>query len=192
MLRRVILSAVKRLSVLILIVTMAVWGQPGWSHQDDPKLDDLFARLQQTIDFNEARELEHWIWSIWLDSGDETVDKLMDRGSRAMESGNFPSALTAFNAVVEMAPDFAEGWNKRATLYWLMGDYDRSVSDIDETLALEPRHFGALSGLAMIREAQERPEDALDALRRAAAVHPLLPHIEKRIQHLERNMGEPI
>lgn len=171
---------------------MTVWGQPGWADQEDARLDALFARLQAPAEPAEHRRIEGQIWAIWLKSGDETVDKLMDRGIWAMESGNFSAALTAFNTIIELAPDFAEGWNKRATLYWLMGDYDRSVADIDKTLALEPRHFGALSGLAMIREAQDRPGAAAEALKRAGEVHPHMPNLDARIRQLERAAGEPI
>lgn len=176
----------------LIAVMVTVWGQPGWSHQDDPRLADLFAALQATDSNIEARVIEAQIWEIWISSGDPMLDRLMGSGIRAMNTGNFPSAMVAFNSIVEAAPDFAEGWNKRATLFWLMGDYQASIDDIDRTLELEPRHFGALSGLAMIRDAQEKPELALDALRRAVEVHPRIPNAKRRIQQLEQQLGEPI
>jgi Flp pilus assembly protein TadD len=173
-----------------LVVAMALsWGQPGWARQDDPRLDALFARLQVTSDEIEAIRVEQKIWEIWTTSGDESLDLVMMRGIRAMSERDYAVALVAFNTIVEAAPDFAEGWNKRATLYWLMGDYDASVADIDRTLALEPRHFGALSGLAMIRIAQDRPADAKDALERLVAVNPHAVDARRQLERLERVLG---
>ncbi len=161
------------------------------SDQRDPRLDPLFSQLAQG-DALEAARAEQAIWEIWLESGDDDTDRRMTRGVRAMNRGDFGGALAAFESVVEAAPGYAEGWNKRATLYWLMGQLDASVADIDRTLALEPRHFGALSGLAMIREAQGRPFEALEALEKVVKIHPKLPHLGERIDHLTRQLGEPI
>ena len=109
-----------------------------------------------------------------------------------MDQGDAQAAMGAFNAVIAAAPDFAEGWNKRATLFWLMGNHADSIADIDRTLALEARHFGALSGLSMIRESQHRPFEALEALEKVLAIHPRLPQLQLRIDHLTRQLGEPI
>jgi tetratricopeptide (TPR) repeat protein len=178
--------------IVLVVFAMAVWGQPGWAAQDDPRLDGLFADLRTADQARAAVAIETEIWRIWIETKDEALDLLMARGAAAMQSGNYRSALVAFNAIVEAAPDFAEGWNKRATLYWLMGEHEKSIADIDRTLALEPRHFGALSGLALIREAQDKPDLALDALKRAAAVHPRMGYLEQRIRQLNRALGEPI
>ena len=159
------------------------------ARQDDPRLDPLFARLRAAATVEEAGVAERAIWEIWLQSGDDTIDEMMNRGGYAMAAGDYQVALAAFNAVVEAAPDFAEGWNKRATLYWLMGNYDASVADIDRTLALEPRHFGALSGLAMIRASQNRPAAAIDALEKLLAIHPRSPGVRERLQRLEEKAG---
>lgn len=167
----------------------AVWGQPGWARQDDPKLDSLFAALQSVERPADLSRIEIEIWRIWLDSGDATLDAVMADGIRAMNGGDHAGALVSFNVLVESAPDFAEGWNKRATLYWLMGDFEASVADIDATLALEPRHFGALSGLAMIRLAQRRHQDAYDALRRMLAVHPHAEGARRQLERLGRQLG---
>jgi len=165
------------------------WGQPGWSRQDDPRLDDLFVLLAQTEDPQQLGQIEQSIWVLWLDSGDDSLNLMLQRGIQAMNQGDFPIALAAFNSVIETAPDFAEGWNKRATLYWLMGDYQASIDDIDKTLALEPRHFGALSGLSMIRSAQEKYEDAYQALKKMLEVHPRSPGVRARLKSLERYIG---
>ncbi len=173
-------------------VAIGTTGGVGLAAQDDEQLDALFAGLRASEDPREAARLEDAIWAIWLESGDETVDRSMAAGMRSMSRGDHRRALAAFDAVVQVAPRFAEGWNKRATLYWLMGDYEASVADIDRTLALEPRHFGALSGLAMIRETQGRPFEALEALERVMRIHPRLPNLGERIDRLSRQLGEAI
>ena len=184
---------VLRLGLLTLLITMAPsWGKTGWANQNDTRLDSLFSQLQITGSGQKARTIEKFIWKIWRESGDESVDQLMVDGVKAMGGGNYEGALIAFNSIVEGAPSFAEGWNKRATLYWLMGDFEKSVEDINRTLALEPRHFGALSGLAMIRESQERPLDALQAFERALEIYPAMPNAAERIRKLNRQLGEPI
>ena len=184
---------VLRLGLLTLLITMAPsWGKTGWANQNDTRLDSLFSQLQITGSGQKARTIEKFIWKIWRESGDESVDQLMVDGVKAMGGGNYEGALIAFNSIVKGAPNFAEGWNKRATLYWLMGDFEKSVEDINRTLALEPRHFGALSGLAMIRESQKRPLDALQAFERALEIYPAMPNAAERIRKLNRQLGEPI
>ncbi|HIM71453.1 MAG TPA: tetratricopeptide repeat protein [Alphaproteobacteria bacterium] len=184
---------VLRLGLLTLLITMAPsWGETGWANQNDTRLDSLFSQLQITDSGQKARTIEKFIWKIWRESGDKSVDQLMVDGVKAMGGGNYEGALIAFSSIVKGAPNFAEGWNKRATLYWLMGDFEKSVEDINRTLALEPRHFGALSGLAMIRESQERPLDALQAFERALEIYPAMPNAAERIRKLNRQLGEPI
>ncbi|MCE2392509.1 MAG: tetratricopeptide repeat protein [Proteobacteria bacterium] len=114
----------------------------------------------------------------------------MNRGIEAMGSGNHSEALEAFDSIVRAAPGFAEGWNKRATLYWLLGEHEASVRDIERTLALEPRHFGALSGLAMIRQEQGQVFDALDALERIARIHPHMPQLDEWMEDLSGGLAE--
>lgn len=180
----------RKLMTLCMVAMMSLtWGQPGWARQDDPRLDELFFRLAQTEDPQELGQIEQTIWVLWLDSGDDGLNEMMQRGVAAMNAGDFPIALAAFNTIIEAAPDFAEGWNKRATLYWLMGDYQASIDDIDKTLALEPRHFGALSGLSMIRSAQDKHEDAYNALKKMLEVHPNSPGARARLEALEKYVG---
>jgi len=158
----------------------------------DARLRELFARLAAAASEREAGAVEREIWSAWLATDDEKVAPWIARGLAAMEARDFAAALQAFDRVVELAPDYAEGWNKRATLHWLRGSFEQSVADIDRTLALEPRHFGALSGLAMIREAQGRPFEALEALEKLLHIHPRLPQLRERIEQLTAQLGEAI
>ena len=160
--------------------------------QNDPALSRLFDALAASQSVEEAAGYEREIWARWMQSGSDAVDRDLARGISAMDRGDARAAMAAFNAVIAAAPDFAEGWNKRATLHWVMGNHAESVADIDHTLALEARHFGALSGLSMIRESQHRPFEALEALERVVAIHPQLPQLQLRIDHLTRQLGEPI
>jgi len=178
-----------RLLAALLMVAAMAWSGNGAARQDDPRLDALFERLRLTADGYEANLIEREIWDIWTASGDESLDQVMERGIRAMSQGEHEVALVAFNAIIEAAPDFAEGWNKRATLYWLMGDFEASVADIERTLALEPRHFGALSGLAMIRMAQQRLADAAKALKAVIAIHPHAGDAARQLERIEQIIG---
>ena len=157
----------------ILVLSLAVAG-PAVSDQKDPRLEELFGQLHKVTDPIEALQVEQVIWRLWGQSGSETVDLLLGRGTEAMAARSFEPALALFNAVIELAPDFAEGWNKRATLYYMMGEYEASIGDIDRTLELEPRHFGALSGLGLVNVHLERWEDALTAFQRALEVNPTM------------------
>ena len=165
----------------------ALWGQPGWARQDDPKLDSLFAALQSAERPANLSGIEIEIWRIWLDSGDATLDAVMAEGIRAMNGGDHAGALVSFNVLVESAPDFAEGWNKRATLYWLMGDFEASVADIDATLALEPRHFGALSGTGDDPHGAAPPPGRL----RRAQAHARRPSARRKRAAPARTPGAP-
>ncbi|HEX9835384.1 MAG TPA: tetratricopeptide repeat protein, partial [Alphaproteobacteria bacterium] len=125
------------------------------------------------------------IWTIWHVSGDETIDRMMAEGVNAMTFRDLDRALAVFDAMVGKAPNFAEAWNKRATVRYLRGEHRGSIADIERTLALEPRHFGALSGLGLVSLALGRDEAALEAFRRALAVDPYLPGAAERIRELE-------
>lgn len=183
----------RRLFTALALVASLGFAVPGSAAQEDARLDELFERLKITGDPVEGRGLTSEIWSIWLWSDDESVDRLMRKGIVAMAERNFETALILFNAIVEEAPDFAEGWNKRATVHYLMGNYPASVSDVERTLALEPRHFGALSGLGLINMALGRDEVALKAFEAALEVNPHLPGPKANIEDIKRRLeGEAL
>ena len=152
--------------------------------QDDPRLNDLFLELKSAPTMGHAAGIEVQIWHLWNLTNDPAVDRILAGGTAAMNHGGFDAALASFNTVIEMRPDFAEGWNKRATLYYLTGDYERSIADVERTLALEPRHFGALSGLGLITMALARHGDALAAFEAALAVHPNMPNARRMVKRL--------
>ena len=159
------------------------------SDQRDARLDPLFARLQSTASDTEAQAIERRIWLIWSESAETRLDVLMQEGVVAMAQRRLRAALERFDRMVEQAPDFAEAWNKRATVHFLMGDYRASVRDIQRTLDLEPRHFGALSGLGLIYDALEQPAAALRSFEAAVAINPHLGSINARIEQLRRELG---
>jgi tetratricopeptide (TPR) repeat protein len=153
------------------------------------RLDALFGRLKATKDEAEGDAVVAEIWQVWLQSGDAGLDEAMQRAVLAM--GHVPGlALPILDDIVARAPQWAEGWNKRATVLFLLGEYDRSLADIERVLALEPRHFGALAGLGYIRMNQGESRQALAALRRALAVNPFLKERYGLIPALEKETGE--
>jgi tetratricopeptide (TPR) repeat protein len=158
--------------------------EPVSADQRDGRLDDLFARLKTTDDPVDAATLQQQIWQIWIEFEDASISQLMRRGMAAMAQGDHDAALDAFDSLVQQAPDFAEAWNKRATVFYLMGRLDESVSDIRQTLSLEPRHFGALSGLSLIYDAVEKPDAAIRSLEAALEINPHLQGSEDRIRML--------
>ena len=147
------------------------------------RLDGLFAQLAQENNPDWER-VQNDIWLLWSRSGSPSMDLLLLRAGRAMESGEHELALRFLDDLVRLAPDFAEGWNKRATVYFLLEEYGASVADIQRTLALEPRHFGALSGLGMILERVGDKQGAMRAYRRGLEIHPNLPGAAEGVERL--------
>jgi tetratricopeptide (TPR) repeat protein len=167
------LLLMKALRILALIAAILAASCGTLSAADAPtRLDTLLDQLQATADAAEAQRLERQIWTIWLDYGgaDELVPQLMRRGSAALLSRDYAVAEAAFTAVVDRAPDFAEAWDRRAVTRFLRGDCAGAIRDIDRTLALQPRHFGALFGLGLCRATLGDYQAALDAFERVLAV----------------------
>jgi len=134
------------------------------------------------------QQIEDSIRREWSKSGSPAMDLLLRRGQEAMESGDLQAAIEHLTALTDHAPDFAEGWNARATAYFHADDYGLALEDIRHTLALNPNHFGALNGLAVIFEALGREAEALEVYRAAAAIHPHRPEILEAIERLERTV----
>jgi tetratricopeptide (TPR) repeat protein len=128
---------------------------------------------------------EDALWTVWGRSGDARVDELFRRGVSEMNTERFRDSIATFTKVIEIKPDFAEGWNKRATAYYLAGDYRRSLADCDEVIKRNPQHFGALSGYGQIYLRLDRPDKALEYFRRALAVNPNLDGVPALIERLE-------
>lgn len=179
-------------AAILAMLLIAGPGQPALADQDDPRLDGLFERLQTTSSPAEAHAVEQRIWRVWLEADDAGVNRLMQQGLLAMRGQRYATALRAFDRLVEQAPEFAEGWNKRATVHFLMGNWRASVRDIQQTLALEPRHFGALFGLGLIYDALEQPEAALRSFEATLALNPHSESTRQRIELLRQQLrGSP-
>ena len=151
-------------------------------------LDFLFGALKAAPDEASAKHVEARIWAIWLQTPSDTVALLMTRAKTAMEAQNSDVALKLLDSVVKLRPDYVEGWNRRATLYYLRNDYAHSLQDIEQVLAREPRHFGALAGLGMIMQDLGDDKRALDAFRKALAVNP---HLDK-VPELVKTLSEKV
>ena len=181
-----------RLLLAAFLILSVLLSGTARADQDDPRLPGLFERLKSARSETEARLVEALIWRSWSASSDDEVNALMLRGMRALTDGNPRQALAVFDALVQHSPHFAEGWNKRATVYFLIGDFYASVSDIERTLQLEPHHFGALSGLGQIYLALGREDAALKAFEAALAIDPHLTGVKAAVEDIKKKrQGEP-
>ena len=152
-------------------------------------LDELFAKLLANAKSPAGERIEQEILRRFNRSGSATADLLMSWAVDAMEEKNYPHALDMLDQIIMLKPDFAEAWNKRATVHFLLDDYGDSLSDIRQTLALEPRHFGALSGFGMILQAMDRNEEAVRVFRRALEINPRLEKVREALEELEKETG---
>jgi len=133
-------------------------------------------------------DAEGAVWTLWSRSGDAEVDKLLQGGIRDMNQGRMAQAVETFTRVIERKPDFVEGWNKRATAYYLMEDLEQSLKDCDEVIKRNPRHFGALSGYGLIYIKRGELEHALEYFERALAIDPNLQGVEESIELIRYKM----
>lgn len=174
----------------VLVFFALLLGGPAVADQTDARLDALFGELNTTRDGGRAAEIERRIWAIWREHGDGAVVALMDQGYRAMAARDSRAARRAFDQVVELAPDFAEGWNARATLHYMVGSYPESLADIERTLALEPRHFGALSGRGLVYAALEQWDRSLASFEAALEVNPHMAGARANARAIREEIGE--
>ncbi|MBI4240670.1 MAG: tetratricopeptide repeat protein [Candidatus Rokubacteria bacterium] len=129
---------------------------------------------------------EQSLWQVWSRSGDSAVDSLFEVGIEQMNQRDADAAIKTFSLIIQKKPDFAEGWNKRATLYYVIGEYEKSLADCEEVIRLNPVHFGALSGFGMIYLQLGKPQRALDYFQRALAVNPNLDQVEIAVEELKQ------
>jgi tetratricopeptide (TPR) repeat protein len=163
---------------------------PASADQRDPRLGGLFDQLRKAPDPARAEQIEREIWGLWTQAGDPELDELMQQGIRAMERNDFLAAAGIFSELIERAPKFAEGWNKRATAYYKLGEYEASMRDVGAVLELEPRHFAALWGMGLIYVELEADAPALRWFERAQRVHPHLQGASERVAELRRRLED--
>ena len=130
--------------------------------QNDARLEDLFDILSKTESEDQINQVISSIWDIWHETNDPSIEADFYRGLESMRTGDLIMAVAFFTRVIDKNPNFAEGWNKRATVYYMLGKFDASMMDIHETLKLEPRHFGAMDGMGLIFIHLEQFDQAID------------------------------
>ncbi|ARP63152.1 hypothetical protein A9K65_006945 [Mesorhizobium sp. WSM1497] len=191
-----------------LLVSGVIYG-PAWadgavappSTQDAPpaattkqaRLDQLFSDLKRERNEKAAERIAGNIWSEWSQSGSASIDLMMQWSQKAVEGQKFDVALDFLDQVVTLQPTYAEGWNRRATVHFMMKNYGKSMSDIDHTLQLEPRHFGALSGLAQILALTGHKQSALEAWQKVLAIYPMMRSAQDQVGTISEELaGEGI
>lgn len=189
-----------------LLVSGVIYG-PAWADdavaatQDAPpaattkqaRLDQLFSDLKRERNEKAAERIAGNIWSEWSQSGSASIDLMMQWSQKAVEGQKFDAALDFLDQVVTLQPTYAEGWNRRATVHFMMKNYGKSMSDIDHTLQLEPRHFGALSGLAQIMALTGHKQSALEAWQKVLAIYPMMRSAQDQVGTISEELaGEGI
>jgi len=177
-----------RFGMMFAIFVLVVPPGQAQADQTDPRLGALFETLAQTADADDATGLVQRIMRIWRDPGSPSIDLLMTRALKAADGEDYVLALKHLDDVVDLAPDYADGWFNRGSVYYLTDRYDLAVPDFERALALEPRHFIAWEGLGQIYLETGRQAQALTAFRRARALDPSLKGVGKKIQRLEKQV----
>ena len=158
--------------IFIVSISLLFASKIASADQNDPRLNNLFKKLNETENQDEIRDLISDIWNIWYEVDDPKVIEYFEKGIQAMNLRNYPLAIRFFNNLIEEDPNFAEGWNKRATVHFMMGNFDQSMQDIIKTLELEPRHFGALDGMGLIFIHQGQFQQAIDVYDKMLEIFP--------------------
>ena len=183
-----------RTAAILVAVALGLSGKFSKADQTDPRLPELFESLKSATDAKTAQDTASDIWRIWLEKPDDKqIAELLRQGIEQMNAGHLRKAEKLFTSVINAAPNFAEAWNKRATVYFLMGAYDLSKQDIAQTIAREPQHFGAWSGLGLVETRIGNYNAALKAYEKAAKIHPFLEGYEIMVSKLkELAQGTPL
>lgn len=177
------------LAAVLFCAGGALSSMSAAADQNDPRLEDLFERLQAADDPATAAPIEELIWQIWFEHDDSGIASQIMTAVAQMNSNQLENALATLNRLVEAAPEFAEAWNRRATLHYIMGNYAASEADIVKTLQLEPFHFGALSGRGLVLISQGKYEEARNAFSRALEVNPNMPEVKNNIDQINQYLS---
>lgn len=169
---RMMTRIVRILVALLMMMTAVPSFAAGFV--DAAQLDELFAELRTAPSPEAADALSRQIWTVWMTPDDEHLATRMQTAAAFMSMGDLTTSLDVLDQIVIDFPDYSEGWNQRATVEYMMDDFDASLADIEKTLALEPRHYGALSGRVLIYLKQGKHAEALQEMIAALAIHPYL------------------
>lgn len=164
--------------------------QPSQELTPDERLDLLFFELKRTQNEAKAKRIAIQIGSIWSQSGSATIALLMQWANAAMLERRYTAALDFLNESIGLDPDYAEAWNRRAAVYFLLNDYARSMYDINKTLELEPRHYGALAGMAEILRARGLKEQAMKAYEKVLQINPMMRDAQKNFIELTEELSD--
>lgn len=181
-------SAIKIIWVIGVVMLVSVAGVSAQEVSKEDRLNELFAELKRETDTQKATEIADTIWGLWYTSKSGSVDLLTGWARQAIQKQQYGVALDLLDQVVVMAPDYSEGWNQRAILHYLTNNYARSIADIERTLTLEPRHFGALAGLANIQQALDKEQDALKTWYEVLRIYPAMQSAQDAVVYLEENL----
>ena len=163
---------------LLVCLQLASFALLVDAHPDEITKDVLFLALKYAPDAASARTYEDEIWQQWFQSGDQAIDQLMQKAMQQRRNYDFAGAVETLNRMIELRPGYAEAWNQRATMYFFQENYEASLQDVAKTLELEPRHFGALAGRAVIRMKQLKPALARQNIIEAAKINPYLKELD--------------
>ena len=172
--------------IILTSLILSLTTQSSFADQNDPRLENLFADLKEENDMFQAARIADQIWQIWLINEDPQSNSLMIRGIQQMNANSLYAALDTYDRLIVLKPNFAEAWNKRATIYHQLGEYEASLRDITEVLKLEPFHFGALSGRGLVYMGKEDYFRARGAFLILLEVYPAMYGIKENIQMLEQ------
>ncbi len=175
---------------LFLIIFLTLLPGNSFADQADPRLPDLFDELKSAADAGEAAVVEQQIWEIWHTAPNEELQQLMRQGMDAMNNSDLAQARSVFDEMIKLAPDYAEGWNKRATVHYLMQNLPASLADIAETLKREPRHFGAIAGRGLVHIRGNQLAKAAEAFEDVLTISPQNPGSQSNLDAIREALGQ--
>ena len=171
----------KILSIIILFLSTTALS----ANERDTQLDKLFTELKKNIS-SSSPEIAQQIWTLWsTHPTDEKLTSILDEGSRLVQDQKLIRAIDIFTDVIEMDPTWAEAWNKRATVFYMVGEFQKSQDDIDKVLELENRHFGALAGQGMVNIKLKNYDKAKKSYQKAQEIYPAMKSSKVMIEQIE-------
>ena len=177
----------KYINLILIFLSLAF---PVKSDQSDTRLSNLFQKLYDSTNDSQINKITKKIWTIWHETNDIKIEEDFYRGMESLRTRDFIMSIAFFTQVIEKKPNFAEAWNKRATAYYLIGNFDKSMHDINETLKLEPRHFGAMDGMGLIFIHLHQYEKAIKIYEQMLEIFPNNQSIKNKKKLMEENLSK--